>query len=262
MSEPVTIPRAVSMHDFAITRDHVLFFDQPYVFDLETAATSGFPFRWSPQFGARVGIMPRGGTDADVRWVDTETCYCFHPMNAYDDGNRVVVDVPKMNAIGGTAAPVADRLVLERWTVDLDTGALAVTPRDDEGQEFCRVNESILGSKHRFGYTMATSDPGGEDAGPYGATRLFKHDFERDARDQHDFGSGRHPGEFVFVTDPDRAVDEDGGWMMGLVYDAREDRSELVILDSQDFAGQEVAAVELPRRVPYGFHGNWVPDPR
>ncbi len=261
VSEPVTLPRPVSMHDFAITNDHVLFFDQPYIFDLAVAATNGFPYRWAPEFGARLGIMPRGGTDADVRWVDTETCYCFHPMNAYDDGNRVVVDVPRMRSIGGDVAPEVDDLVLERWTVDLDAGALTTERLDDDGQDFCRINEAHLGSRHRYGYTLAMGNPGDGD-GPYGSTRIFKHDFARSGREQHDFGSGRHPGEFVFVNDPERAGDEDGGWVMGLVFDAREGRSELVILDAQDFAGAEVAAIELPRRVPYGFHGNWVADPR
>ena len=48
---------------------------------------------------------------------------------------------------------------------------------------------------------------------------------------------------------------------MTFVYDEKTDRSDLVILHAQDFAGDPVASVHLPQRVPYGFHGNWVPDP-
>jgi carotenoid cleavage dioxygenase-like enzyme len=33
-----------------------------------------------------------------------------------------------------------------------------------------------------------------------------------------------------------------------------------VILAAQDFAGPPVTVVELPVRVPFGFHGGWVPD--
>src|SRR5437899_2194746 len=57
-SEPITIPRAVMMHDFAISREHVLFFDLPVVFDLDVQP---FPFRWDDDTPARIGVMPRGG---------------------------------------------------------------------------------------------------------------------------------------------------------------------------------------------------------
>jgi carotenoid cleavage dioxygenase-like enzyme len=263
VSEPITLPRSVSMHDFAITRDHVLFFDQPYVFDLDIATQQGFPFRWAPEHGARLGVMPRTGTDADIRWFETETCYTFHPMNAYDvvdaDGAKsIVVDVPKMDRVGAGPGPLPNNLALERWTVDLNAGVVKQTVLDDTPQEFCRVNESRLASRHRFGYTIGTGM--GADAMPYASTRVFKHDFDADTRVDHDFGHGRHPGELVFVADPDRTTDEDGGWCMGLVHDDASERSSLVVLDAQDYAAGPVAEVMLPRRVPYGFHGNWIPN--
>ena len=63
---------------------------------------------------------------------------------------------------------------------------------------------------------------------------------------------------------PDAAADpgavEDDGWVMSYVYDASTDRSDVVILDAQDFTGEPVATIHLPVRVPFGFHGSWVPD--
>jgi carotenoid cleavage dioxygenase len=44
------------------------------------------------------------------------------------------------------------------------------------------------------------------------------------------------------------------------VYDRAEDRSDVVVLDAQDFAGEPVATIHLPARVPFGFHGSWLPD--
>lgn len=260
VSEPIDLPQPVSMHDFAITRDHVLFFDQPYVFDLEIAMQQGFPFRWAPELGARVGVLRRGDAGSQIRWFDTEACYCFHPMNAYDDAASatVVVDVPKMDSVGSGAAPKPSSLTLERWTIDLDAGVVKQDVVDDAPQEFCRVNEGVLGSPHRYGYTIATGL--GADDLPYAATRTYKHDFATATRAVHEFGEGQHPGEFVFVADPDRAGTEDGGWLMGFVHDDAAERTRLVVLDAQDFAGAPVAEVMLGRRVPYGFHGNWVPD--
>ena len=54
---------------------------------------------------------------------------------------------------------------------------------------------------------------------------------------------------------------EDDGFVMSYVYDATTDKSDIVILDAQDFAGDPLATIHLPARVPYGFHGNWVPTP-
>ena len=50
-------------------------------------------YRWAPERQARVGVMPREGTAADIRWFEVQPCYVFHPLNAYDDGDRVVLDV-------------------------------------------------------------------------------------------------------------------------------------------------------------------------
>jgi carotenoid cleavage dioxygenase len=55
-------------------------------------------------------------------------------------------------------------------------------------------------------------------------------------------------------------ADEDEGWVMAYLYDASTNRSDVVILHAQDFAGDPVATIHLPARVPFGFHGNWLPD--
>ena len=57
--------------------------DLPVVFDLDIAMTGGMLFRWDDSYGARLGVMPRNGTNGDVRWFDIDPCYVFHPMNAY-----------------------------------------------------------------------------------------------------------------------------------------------------------------------------------
>jgi carotenoid cleavage dioxygenase len=72
-------------------------------------------------------------------------------------------------------------------------------------------------------------------------------------------GPGRGAGEAVFIG-REGATAEDDGWLMTFVHDVPNEKAELVILDAQDFSSEPVARVLLPRRVPYGFHGNWVSD--
>jgi carotenoid cleavage oxygenase len=71
------------------------------------------------------------------------------------------------------------------------------------------------------------------------------------------FGPEKATGEFVFhPSSPDAA--EDDGVLMGFMYDRLTDRSELAIVDAQTL--NDVASIQLPHRVPAGFHGNWVPS--
>ena len=44
------------------------------------------------------------------------------------------------------------------------------------------------------------------------------------------------------------------------MHDDASNKTEFVVLDASDMAKDPVARVELPQRVPYGFHGSWIPD--
>ena len=119
-------------------------------------------------------------------------------------------------------------------------------------QEFPRCDERLTGKPYRYAYTVTMAD--GSSGAPSG---VIRHDLETGARTIHDFGPDNVPGEFVFVP---RSADagEDDGWLMGYVVDARADATDLVLLDARDIAAPPVAVIALPRRVPLGFHGNWI----
>jgi len=52
---------------------------------------------------------------------------------------------------------------------------------------------------------------------------------------------------------------EGEGYLLANLYDAREDKSQLVILDAQNVSDGPIARAYLDHRVPFGFHGNWRP---
>lgn len=282
------------MHDFSLTENHVIFYDLPVTFDARQVAQGSappglrlpvrlilsaligrvhipdpitarlprskssdrrMPYRWNPNYPARVGVMPRDGGNADVRWFDIEPCYVFHPLNAYDEGDTVVLDVVRHRTMFDTdlRGPAEGPPTLDRWTVDLADGKVRESRLDDRGQEFPRVDERRLGKRHRFGYAIGVGD------GTAAESTLFKHDLASGTTATREFSHGKQLGEFVFQhAAPDSA--EDDGVLMGFVYDSATDRSELAILDAQTL--QDVASVHLPHRIPAGFHGNWVPAGR
>lgn len=279
------------MHDFSLTENHVVLYDLPVTFDARQAVASSvpralrlparlimsavigrvripdpiaaripppkgtdrsMPYRWNPRYPARVGVLPRDGGAGDVRWFEVEPCYVFHPLNAYDDGDTIVLDVVRHPKMFDTEmrGPDEGPPTLERWTVDLLDGKVRESRIDDRPQEFPRVDERLVGKRHRFGYAVGVGD-----AAPN--TTLLKHDLVGDSTTVRSFGDGKQLGEFVFhPATPDAA--EDDGVVMGFVYDCATDTSELAILDAATL--QDVASVHLPHRVPAGFHGNWVPS--
>ena len=87
---------------------------------------------------------------------------------------------------------------------------------------------------------------------------ILKYDRETGSRAQIDVGVGRLPGETVFVPSATSST-EDDGFLMTYVYDGASDSSEFVIYDAGSMSAEPVATVHLPR-IPFGFHGNWVPS--
>ena len=255
-SDVIPVAGPTMIHDFAITDRHVVFMDLPLVFDIELAMVGSMPYRWSDEYGARLGLMPRGGGGPDVRWFEVAPCYVFHPLNAHDDGQGgVVLDVVRYPELwrAGWADPSPARL--HRWRIDPAGGRVAEQPLDDRPIEFPRCDDRRQGQPHRYGYAVYTGRGVDESVG----TSLIKYDLRTGASAVHDFGGGRVPAEPVFVPASTESG-EDEGWVVSYVYDAARDGSDLVILDATDFASRPVATIALPQRVPFGFHGSWIAD--
>jgi carotenoid cleavage dioxygenase len=249
----VEVGGPISVHDMSLTERYAVIYDLPVLFDLEAAGSGiSFPYRWDPDYRARVGLLDRDGGNDDVRWFDVAPCYVFHPMNAYDDGHTVVLDVVRHARMFDThrLGPDEGPPTLDRWTIDLLGGKVVEERLDDRGQEFPRVDERLVGRRHRFGYAGAFLETD---------TALIKHDLHRRTSQVRLLPSADGASEAVFVpTGPDAG--DDDGWVLSIVYDTDRDRSDLLVLNAADFTGEPQAIVHLPQRVPFGFHGNWDPD--
>ncbi len=247
---PIDLPEPVMIHDFVLTDRHVVFFDCPAVL------TQG-GIVWKPDRESRIGVLPRRGRGRDtgqgIRWFRTAPFFLYHFVNGFSDDRQVTVDYVWHAAFGPARRPPS----LHRLTVDLVRGAVKDEPLDDRPVEFPRMDERRMGRRYRFGYVPTRVDaatPGLFDA-------LVQYDVERKTTAIRSYGKGRFTGEAIFVPRPGADGERDG-WVLGFVYDAGRDQTDLVIVDAGDFTGEPAATVRLPVRVPEGLHGNWFPASR
>lgn len=260
--EAIAVQHGPSIHDCAITAEHVLVFDLPVTFSMgKLIAGYRFPYQWNPEHRARVGVLGRNAPADSIIWCDVDPCYVFHPANAFvDAGGRIIVDVVTHDRMFARSnyGPDSEASQFERWTID--TAAKAVTRKviDARPQEFPRYDERLTGKPYRYALTMALPERDTTEM-TIADTRLYRHDMVEGGTQVHDFGSGHFPGEFVFVPRAEQGSETDG-WYMGLVINAAEETTDLVLLDAGDFTGAPVATIRLPHRIPPGFHGNWVTD--
>jgi carotenoid cleavage dioxygenase-like enzyme len=252
-------PFSSMVHDFLVTDRHVLFPILPLTGSLPRAMSGGPPFAWEPDKGGHVGVMARDAGVETMRWFTIEACYVFHPMNAWEEGNKIFADVmeypspplfPNVHGLIGQNVPA--RLV--RWTFDLAGASDTVgrEPLDDLDGEFPRLDERYAGLAYRHGWFAANCARSGD----FRFDSLAHIDHRTGKRAVFRFPAGDLPGEPVFVPRAADAADGDG-WVIALVYRGAEDRSDFLVFDALALKAGPIATAKLARRVPFGFHGNW-----
>jgi carotenoid cleavage dioxygenase-like enzyme len=276
---PIQIPRGVMMHDFAITARHTIFMDLPLIFDPMRLMRGEAPFFFDRDAPSRFGIVPRHGDNGAVRWFEGPACYVFHVLNAYEEGSEVVLQACRMDETDVLAPPghstddpghsnrVAEarsdaaRPTLHEWRFDLATGQMRERDLDDTPAEFPRIHDGHAGRRTRFGYAARFFE-GGDGMPLFDA--VVRYDLDRGSDETLVFGPDRFGGEAVFApraggggAEDGPGAAEDDGWLLSLVHDQGEGRSELLVIDPRDLR-EPRARVVLPRRVPWGFHAAWV----
>ncbi len=260
--QPIDVPYGVMMHSFGLSERYALFFHLPAVFDIQNVGTRE-PFRWMPERGSRLGVMPRGGSSADTRWFDIPTCWVFHSMNMWEDGDWLVLDVAKYPRIPLLDLPTTDpsppfsldaTAAMVRWRLNLVTSELREEVITAEPTEFPTMDDRFLTRKQRHGWYVYL-DRGDDNVGLWNT--VMHYDFDTGVRDTFHVGEGCYTGEALFTPrHPDSP--EGDGFLMNVVYDMKANTSRLLIFDALRVAAGPVAVVQLPRRIEYDFHGNIV----
>jgi carotenoid cleavage dioxygenase len=263
-SETFKAPYAAMVHDFMITKEHVIFPIMPLTGSMERAMSGAPVYAWEPDKGVHIGIMPRNGSVDDLRWFKGDPAYVFHPMNAHTDGDIVTCDVcefeqaplfPLPDGTPGDPKKATPRLT--RWTFDLsrNTDDYQWERLNDIACEFPRLDERFTGSKYRYGFVACDTDAEFKIGGFNGIGRI---DHQTGQLDVYDVGEGRATNEPIFVPKSEHSA-EGEGFLLANIYDSARQASQLIILDAENVTEGPLATAYLDHRIPFGFHGNWAP---
>ncbi|KAF7074490.1 hypothetical protein CFC21_079350 [Triticum aestivum] len=260
-SADVEIPldQPTMIHDFAITENYVVVPDHQVVFKLQEMLRGGSPVVLDKEKTSRFGVLPKCAADAsEMVWVDVPDCFCFHLWNAWEEEETEEVVV-----IGSCMTP-ADSIfnesdeclesVLTEIRLNTRTGESTRRPilalSEQVNLEVGMVNSNLLGRKTRYAY-LAVAEPWPKVSG------FAKVDLATGELTKFEYGEGRFGGEPCFVPmDPAASRGEDDGYILTFVHDEAAGTSELLVVNAADMRLE--ATIQLPSRVPYGFHGTFV----
>ena len=255
----VDLPGPVMMHDFVVTATRVVLFDLPAVFDVEAMLEGRPGFYWAPEHGRphRRGGPRRPGRHGEV---DRGRSVLAVPLPQRPRRRRrpssrcTACRAPRLNTtFGDQTLEEPSRPSLHRWRIDLATGTVTDEALDDRPGDFPRVDDRRAGLAARYGY-LAQAGEWTSDRVDFGSVR--KYDLTDGTSEVASYGPSTTSGEPVFAANPDDPA-EDAGWIVNLCHDWDADESSVRILDAETL--EEAARVHLPRRVPFGFHGSFIP---
>ena len=247
------------MHSFGLTERWLVLAEFPFVVNPLALALSGRPYienyRWKPELGTRFTLVDRATGEA-TGGFQTDACFAFHHVNAYEDGDEVVVDMCAYSDAGVIEDLYLERLRAGKPVQAAELSRFRLRPADrsvsrerlaDGDIELPRINYGRCNERpYRYVWGNANG-PGGW------LERIVKID-TTDGATLTWSQDGCYPGEPVFVARPN-AEREDDGVLLSVVLDASAGTSFLLVLDAADLS--ELARAQVPHHIPFGFHGQF-----
>jgi carotenoid cleavage dioxygenase-like enzyme len=256
-SLPVSEP--AYMHSFGLTERWLVLAEFPLVVNPLALALSGRPYienyRWKPELGTRFTLVDRV-TGRATSGFQSDACFAFHHVNAYEEGDEVVVDLCAF-----ADAQIIEDLYLERLRAGKPVASAALTrfrlrPADrsvrkerlaDGDIELPRIN---YGRHNERPYRYVWGVGAGADGWLESIVKIDTTDGARLSWSQ----PGCYAGEPVFVARPDGEREDDGA-LLSIVLDSSAESSFLLVLDAADLS--ELARARVPHHIPFSFHGQF-----
>lgn len=264
---PVPLPGPRLPHDMIFTRNWSILNDLPVFWDAELLKRNIHAVRLHEGLPSRFALIPRHGTTDQIRWFDAAPTYVLHWLNAYEDGDEVIVDGyfqenptpgPEKFADHGQYAHMMAFLDqhsmgtrLHRWRFNLADGTTREERLSARTVEFGMINQKFAGEKYRYVYSTVAKP------GWFLFEGFVKHDLETGAETVVMLEPGRYASEAPFAPRIG-ATDEDDGYLVSFVIDENRGTSECILIDCKRFADGPVCRIALPHKISSGTHAHWV----
>jgi len=263
-------PFVSSMHDFAVTREHIIFPLQPLTTDLERLKAGGAHWVWDPSLGSAVGIMPRGGSVKEMRWFKGPPKSFFHFVNAYSEGDKVHLDVCASNVVpfpfmqeasGLTVRPQDMVGSVERWTFDLSRNedSWDVRPLGPSG-DMPRTADKDAMVDYEIAYWQSYDPANGPPliSGPVGAGFNTVRRVNVKTGEMKSLCLDPRVTVQEHIHIPSKIPGHEG--YLAFVADLHDQNlSEVVIVEAEHLDRGPLCRIKLPMRLRSQVHGTWVP---
>nr|AFJ94680.1 carotenoid cleavage dioxygenase 1 [Vitis vinifera] len=273
---PITISDPIMMHDFAITENYAIFMDLPLYFrPKEMVKEKKLIFTFDATKKARFGVLPRyAKNELHIKWFELPNCFIFHNANAWEEEDEVVLitcrlENPDLDLVGGDVKEKLENFGNELYEMRFNMKTCIASQRklSASSVDFPRVNESYTGRKQRYVYGTILDSIAK-------VTGIIKFDLHAEpdtgksklevggnVQGIFDLGVGRFGSEAVFVPrEPGITSEEDDGYLIFFIHDEKTGKSYVNVIDAKTMSPDPIAIVELPNRVPYGFHAFFVTE--
>jgi carotenoid cleavage dioxygenase len=266
----IQVPYVGMLHDFAVTQKHIAFYVIPLAFDEAQIQGGGIHWSWDASRPTYLGFMRRGGDGRDIRWLEGPTRSATHVLGAFDDGEKLIVDVemsrsnpfPFMPMRDGSPwDPITGSSHITRLTVGLAGPAPTAYGMEQMYPHvggLPRQDDRYHTMPYRIGF-LPCPDPTVPDPRMAGAC-YARFDHQNRSATVYNAGLGTSLAECCFAP---RSADaaEGAGYLLGVATRQQEGgRADLVILDAEHLGDGPIAVVQLPMRAVGQIHGWWVPE--
>lgn len=262
---PVPLPGPRLPHDMAFTENYAVLNDLPVFWDAKLLERNIHAVRFHEGLPSRFAIVPRHGRGGEIRWFEAAPTYVLHWLNAYEDGDEIILDgyfqedptpPPRKDALPGFEHMMAYldefsfRPKLHRWRFNLVDGTTREERLDDRVMEFGMINGRFGGRKYRYAYSTL-SEPGW-----FLFKGFVKNDLETGRSSEYVLGPGRYASEAPFAPRIG-GVDEDDGYLVSFITDENTGTSECILIDAKHIEAGPICRIALPHKLCSGTHACW-----